>query len=84
MTNNEIEKLAKDIASEILRNVSGNDSLLDSIFPPRLMDIEQASEYTRIPVNTLYQKVKEIPHYKVGKRLIFSDRALIRWMNGIN
>ena len=80
MTNYELEKLAKAIASEIIRKASEDECLLDVICPPRFLSIKEASEYTRIPINTLYQKSAEIPHTKVGKRLIFTDRSLIRWI----
>lgn len=57
-----------------------DDELLDIMFPPKMLDIQQAAELTGIPVNTLYQKIREIPHEKVGKRLIFTDRGLARWI----
>ena len=80
MTNNEIEKLSKSIATEFLHRISEDENLLNALFPPKCMNIKEAAEYTRVPVNTLYQKVTEIPHMKVGKRLIFTDRGLISWM----
>ena len=80
MTNYELEKLSKMIASEILKKVGDDDYLLNLVLPPRFLNIEEASEYTRIPVNTLYSKSSEIPHMKVGKRLVFTDRELVRWM----
>lgn len=76
MSQYEIKKLAK----EIVTLVKEDDELIDLIYPPLLMDMEEAAGYMRIPVGTLYQKVNEIPHMKVGKRLVFSDRSLIRWM----
>jgi excisionase family DNA binding protein len=80
MTNYEIDKLAKRVAAELLGKVSEDASLLDVMFPPRCLNIQEAAEYTRIPINTLYQKTSEIPHMKVGKRLVFTDRDLIKWM----
>lgn len=80
MTNNEIDKLSKGIATELLHMISEDANLLDVMFPPKCMNIKEAAEYTRIPLNTLYQKVTEIPHMKIGKRLVFTDRGLIRWM----
>lgn len=80
MTNYQLEKLAKRIASEILRKVAEDENLLDAIIPPKCLSAKEAAEYTRIPINTLYNKCSEIPHMKVGKRLVFTDRALIKWM----
>ena len=80
MTNYEIEKLSKNIATELLRRISEDTSLLDVLFPPKCMNIKEAAEYIRVPVNTIYNKISEIPHMKVGRRLVFTDRGLIQWM----
>ena len=80
MTEYEMRKIAKMQATFMVEALKADDELMDLVYPPRLMDIKEAAEYLRIPVNTLYQKVNEIPHEKIGKRLIFSDRGLVRWM----
>ena len=80
MTDYEMRKIAKMQAMYLAEALKTDNELMDLVYPPRLMNIEEAAEYLRIPVNTLYQKVNEIPHEKVGKRLVFSDRGLIRWM----
>lgn len=80
MTDYEMRKLAKLQAEFLAEKLKEDSELLDLMFPPRCMNIEEASEYTRIPVGTIYQKINEIPHEKVGKRLVFTDRGLMRWM----
>ena len=75
-----MRKMTKMQAEYMLEALRNDDELLDLMYPPRLLNIEEAAEYLRIPVNTLYQKVSEIPHEKVGKRLVFTDRALMRWV----
>ena len=80
MTDYEMRKIAKMQAMYLVEALKTDNELMDLVYPPRLMNIEEAAEYLRIPVNTLYQKVNEIPHEKVGKRLVFSDRGLIRCM----
>lgn len=80
MTNYEIQKVGKETAKCLRQLFLEDDELLDAIFPPRFMSIHEASEFTGIPVNTLYQKVSEIPHSKKCGRLIFTDRALARWL----
>lgn len=80
MTNYELNKLASAIASEIVRKVKEDETLLDAVFPPRCMNIQEAADYARVPINTLYGKANEIPHMKAGRRLIFTDRGLITWM----
>ena len=80
MTDYELDKLAKRIAGELVQKVEGNNELLDILFPPRCMDIQEAADFLRIPKATLYSKVSEIPHCRVGRRLVFSDRELIRYI----
>ena len=82
MTSYELEKLTKGIAAELVHSVEGNEELLDILFPPRILNLEEASAYTKIPKNTLYTKISSIPHMKKGKRLLFSERSLYRWMKG--
>lgn len=80
MTNDELNRLAKSIATELVHSVEGNEEFLDILFPPRIMDIQEAADFLRIPRATLYSKVSEIPHCRVGRRLVFSDRGLIRYI----
>lgn len=81
MTNYELQKLARLQSEYLVAAIKEDDELLDLMFPPRRMDIKQASEFTTIPVATLYAKINEIPHSKVGKKLVFTDRGLTRWMD---
>lgn len=82
MTSYELEKLTMGIAAEIIRTVKEDERFLDILVPPRTMDIKEASKFLHIPVNTIYSMKNEIPHFKVGRRLLFSDRDLYRWMKG--
>lgn len=74
----QIAKMQAEFLAEALKS---DEELLDLMFPPKFMGIEEASEFTGIPVATLYSKIGEVPHQKVGKRLIFTDRGLTRWIN---
>lgn len=80
MTDYEISKVSRETAKCLKQMLLEDDSLADALFPPRFMSIQEASEFCKIPVNTLYQKAAEIPHTKRCGRLIFSDRALTRWL----
>jgi excisionase family DNA binding protein len=80
MTTYEMQKIARMQAEFLVDAIKNDSELADIMFPPRCMNIEEASEYLRIPVSTLYNKIGEIPHEKVGKRLVFTDRGLMRWM----
>lgn len=80
MTDYEISKVSRETAKCLKQMLLEDDSLADALFPPRFMSIQEASVFTGIPVSTLYQKAAEIPHTKRCGRLIFSDRALTRWL----
>lgn len=49
---------------------------------PDFLTIKQASEFTHIPVATLYDYThkKRIPYNKVGKKLLFKREELIEWI----
>lgn len=83
MTDYEMRRVAKYQAEYLAQALKQDDELLDLMFPPRLMNVDEASEYTGIPVGTLYAKIREIPHEKVGKRLVFTDRGLTRWIKRV-
>ena len=80
MTTYEMKKLSQMITENLVKSLKEDDELLDLMFPPKPMNIDEASEFLGIPKNTLYAKVETIPHSKVGKRLVFTDRGLTRWM----
>jgi excisionase family DNA binding protein len=80
MTTYEMTKIAKLQAAFLVDAIKDDNDLADVMFPPKCLNIEEAAEYLRIPVSTLYNKIGEIPHEKVGKRLVFTDRGLMRWV----
>lgn len=48
-----------------------------------LVDVIEASEYTRLAKQTLYDYVHKgkIPHLKIGKKLVFRITELDKWIN---
>jgi len=80
MTDYEIKRVARYQAEYLIKALKEDDELLDELYPPRFMGLKEAAEFCCLPENTIYAKIGEIPHQKVGKRLVFSDRALTRWI----
>ena len=80
MTNYELDKLAKGVAKYLAEEIKSNDELLDTLLPPKTMDAKEAASFLKIPISSLYQKLGTIPHLKTGKRLLFTDRGLMRWL----
>jgi len=71
MTSYEIKQLAE----ELYKLFESNE-----LFPDRLMNVSEAADFLRIPTNTLYGMADQVPHKKIGKRLIFSERQLRQWV----
>ena len=84
MTDYEMRKIAKYQTEFLVQSLKEDDELLDELYPPRYMSIKEAADYLNLPVNTIYAKIREIPHEKVGKRLLFTDRGLSRWVRRKN
>lgn len=80
MTTKEMRQMADMIVSGLAERLKEDDALLERIYPSKPMSIDEASEWLGIPVGTLYQKADEIPHSKIGKRLVFNKRELSRWI----
>ena len=64
--------------------------MTDAPHKPQMMDIEDASEYLRIPVDKIRTLCQEraqtrmgdnrLPHFRVGRALYFTQSALIHWV----
>ena len=80
MTDYELKKISQMVAENLVKALKEDDELLDLIFPPKMLTLPEAAKFLGMPQNTLYHKVSTIPHAKIGKRLIFSDRGLTRWI----
>lgn len=78
MTNNEIDRLAQQTAVYMMALLKTDNTLADIIFPPRLMSVEELSAQTGVPVGTIYRL--KIPSVKFGRRRVFSDRDVARYM----
>jgi excisionase family DNA binding protein len=44
------------------------------------MSIQEISNYLKIKPKTLYAKIREIPHYKVGRLIRFKKDEIDTWM----
>lgn len=80
MTEYEMRKIAKMQAEYFAAMLKDDDELANLLFPSKYLSIEQAAEFINSTVGTIYHKLDEIPHSKNGKRLVFSERALVRYI----
>lgn len=75
MTPYERKKLIEDISDRVV------EKLLSMGIKDETMGVADAADYLNISPKTLYNKISEIPHTKVGKKLIFSKRSLSEYIS---
>ena len=46
----------------------------------RYLDKRQASKYTSLSTRTLEARLDEIPHFRVGRKILFKKSELDRWL----
>jgi len=46
----------------------------------RYMDKREAAEYTSLSTRTLEGRLDEIPHFRVGKKILFKKSEIDKWM----
>jgi excisionase family DNA binding protein len=49
---------------------------------PGLLSVAEVSEYLNIKPGTLYSKIHEIPHYKIGRLIRFKKEDIDSWLEG--
>lgn len=77
-TQDELEQIVQTSVRKVLNETTiGNSTPADQWF-----NIEQASEFLGLAVQTIYQKVSglEIPFHKKGKKLWFLKSELDQWL----
>ena len=64
------------IAEELFKLMQKSKTLQE-----RYLNADEAAQMLGFPKSTLYNKIGEIPHTKVGKRLRFSETALRQYID---
>lgn len=75
MTPYERKKLIEDISDRVV------EKLLSMGIEDETMGATEAAAYLKISPKTLYNKISDIPHSKVGNKLIFSKRSLSEYIH---
>ena len=75
----EFKEFLKDALKETLQGELG--ALKQQ--PPDVLDVQQASDFLKLKVTTLYEKTchKQIPHFKKGNKLYFHLAELKEWIS---
>ena len=75
----QLRKISRFCVEHFVELLKKDHDLQIIMYPDDLLNIDEASEYLRIPVGTIRHKMDEIPHEKVGKRVLFTKRSLRLW-----
>lgn len=70
MTTNELKSLATFIVDEMESR---------GMIQDRYMDVVEVSQFLHMPISSVYQS--KIPRRRVGKRLLFSEREVKKWLS---
>lgn len=70
MTNNELKSLATYIVDEMESR---------GMIQDRYMDVVEVSQFLHMPISSVYQS--KIPRRRVGKRLLFSEKEVRKWLS---
>lgn len=80
------QKNAKKL-DKILAKLERIEKLFENLAPEKragddLLTVDQTSKLVKLSISTIYSKVsrKEIPAFKIGKRLYFSKDEIIAWI----
>lgn len=76
-----------DILEKILCMLERIETMVENLASGKssedtLLTVDQTSKLTKLSISTIYSKVsrKEIPAFKIGKRLYFSKAEIIAWI----
>ena len=75
-----LERNREALIKEINRN--GNQIEKASALQSKILNVSQTAEYLFMAIPTLYgyTSKREIPHYKMGKRIYFKKAELDEWI----
>ena len=68
-------QLSEQLAEQVYKLLEAN-----GLFRDRFMNVSEAADFLRIPTATLYCMIKMVPHKRIGRRVIFSERQLRQWV----
>ena len=87
---NDFQKLLRELLEPIIDdcvsrafNKNINELKFEKPVNEEVFDIKEATAYLKLSKSTMYRMTmdREIPHYKVGKRLYFRKDELDAWIN---
>lgn len=75
------ETALKSLIYDAVRTAISNHEAQKIVKPaPELVGIKEAAKILLLPKLTIYKRIKEIPHYKPGRNLMFKPDELLAWI----
>ncbi len=65
---------------ELKGTVVSVQEILSYVAQDRYMDKREAAEYTSLSIRNLESRLGEIPHFRVGKKVVFKKSELDHWI----
>jgi len=81
MTEEELRQILHSERQAVIKEIS---QLFKPGFTDKKLSAIEAASFLGISISTLYKRVKEIPHTKFGKKLIFSSSKLNQFVGSHN
>ena len=60
----------------------------EPVYRERLLTVAEVAELLKVPVSWVYERSRrrgaaQIPHFKLGKYLRFSEQAVLKWLESL-
>jgi len=66
--------------NKVPTNVVSVDEILAHLNQDRYLSLSETSEYVNLSERTIRERLSEIPHFRVGSKLLFKRSELDEWM----
>ena len=66
--------------NQVPLNVVSVEEILAHLSQDRYLSLSETSEYINLSERTLREKLSEIPHFRVGSKLLFKKSEVDEWM----
>lgn len=80
MTRNEARMIAEELHKLIQKDIIERIDRITSEALDKTLSVSQAAEYLGCKPQTIYNNISDIPHFKVGRFLRFSERSLAEYL----
>lgn len=80
MTRSEARMVAEELYKLLRKDLIERVAEINAEANDRQLSTSEAAQFLGCSTKTIYNKIKSIPHYKVGKHLRFSEMALAEFI----